>query len=83
MSTSRYTSRVKEAIHITLYPNNIKRDSGIEIPEAWMATIKKHNNKRTAKKWTTERTIHQNSKERNAAIIAFENQPITAEHSAL
>ena len=30
-----YKRRVKEAIH---------RDSGIEIPEAWMPTIKKHNN---------------------------------------
>ena len=32
--------RVKEAIHIRLHPNNINRDSGIEIPEAWMPTIK-------------------------------------------
>ena len=38
-----YTCRVKEAIHIRLQPNNINRDSGIEIPEAWMPTIKKHN----------------------------------------
>ena len=37
----RVTRRVKEAIHIGLHPNNIKRDSGIEIPEAWMPTIKK------------------------------------------
>ena len=29
-----YTSRVKKAIHKRLYPNNINRDSGIEIPEA-------------------------------------------------
>ena len=36
-----YTRRVKEAIHIRLYPNNINRDSGIEILEAWMTTIKK------------------------------------------
>ena len=34
-----YTRRVKEAIHIRLHPNNINRDSGIEIPEAWMPTI--------------------------------------------
>ena len=38
-----YTRRVKEAIHIRLHPDNINRDSGIEIPEAWMPTIKKHN----------------------------------------
>ena len=40
------THRVKEAIRMRLHPNNINRDSGIEIPEAWMPTIKKHNNKR-------------------------------------
>ncbi|RMX43173.1 hypothetical protein pdam_00009716 [Pocillopora damicornis] len=43
---SYYTRRVKEAIHIRLHPNNINRDSEIEIPEAWMLTIKKHNNRR-------------------------------------
>ena len=42
-----YTSRVKEAFHIRLHPNNINRDSGIEIPEAWMPTNKKHNNRKT------------------------------------
>ena len=41
-----YTRRVKEAIHISLHPNNINRVSGIEILEAWMPTIKKHNNRR-------------------------------------
>ena len=41
-----YTRRVKEAIHIRLHPDNINRDSVIEIPEAWMPTIKKHNNRR-------------------------------------
>ena len=65
-----YTRRVKEAIHIRLHPNNINRDSGIEIPEAWLPTIKKHNNRRAAKKRTAERTT-------------VENQPTTAEHSAL
>ena len=40
-----YIGRVKEAIHIRLHPNNINRDSRIEIPEAWMsgATIKQWN----------------------------------------
>ena len=42
-----YTRRVKEAIHIRLHPNNINRDSGIEIPEAWIPTIKKHNGRST------------------------------------
>ena len=31
-----YTRRVKESIHVRLNPSNIKRDSGIEIPEAWV-----------------------------------------------
>ena len=37
-----YTLRVKEAIHIRLHPDNINRDNIIEIPEAWMSTIKQH-----------------------------------------
>ena len=35
-----YTRRVKGAIHVRLHPNNISRDSGIEIPAAWMPTTK-------------------------------------------
>ena len=38
-----YTRRVKEAIHRRLYPDNINRDGGIEISEAWMPTIKNDN----------------------------------------
>jgi len=49
----------------------MNRDSGIEIPEAWMPTIKKHNNRRAARKLTAERTIHQNSEDRNAPIKTF------------
>ena len=44
-----YTHRVKEIIHTRLHPNNINRDSGIEIPEEWMPTIKKQNNRRATK----------------------------------
>ena len=74
-----YTRRVKEAIHIRLHPNNINRDSGIEIPEAWMPTIKQSNNKRTIRQRTAEGTKVQ----RNAPIAAVENLPIAAEHPAL
>ena len=77
-----YTRRVKEAIHIRLHPNNISRDSGIEIPEAWMPTIKKHNNSRTVRQQTAEGTTHRNSEDRNAPITSAEKQPITAEHPA-
>ena len=69
-----YTRRVKEAIPIRLHPNNINKDSAKEIPEAWMSKIKKHNNRRTVRQWTTEGTAHRNSTHRNA--------PITAEHPA-
>ena len=46
----RYTRRVKEAIHIRLHSNNINRDNGIEIPEACMPTIRKHNSRSTTKR---------------------------------
>ena len=36
-----YTRKVKEAIQMILHPDNINRDSGIKIIEAWMPTIKK------------------------------------------
>ena len=45
-----YTRRVKEAIHIRLHPNNTNRDSGIESPEAWIITIRKHNSRPTTKR---------------------------------
>ena len=64
-----YTRRVKEAIHIRLNPNNIKRDSGIEIPEAWIPTI----NSRSTTKRTYEGTTsnsRNNNEERNAPIAA-------------
>ena len=48
--THWYTRRVKEAIHIGLHPNNINRDSGIEIPEAGIPTIRKHNSRSTTKR---------------------------------
>ena len=50
--------RVKEGIDVRLHPDNINRDSGIEIPEAWMPTIKKHNNKRAVGQRTAEGASH-------------------------
>ena len=81
-----YTRRVKEAIHIRLHPDNINRDSGIEIPEAWMPTIKKHNNRRAVRQRTAEgarNSEDRKKKKKNAPIRAAENQPTTAEHHAL
>ena len=69
-----HTRRVKEAIHIRLQPNNINRDTGIEIPEAWMPTIKKHNSRRTVQQQTAEVTATRRNngtmEDRNALIIA-------------
>ena len=53
-----YTRKVNEAIHIRLHPNNINRDSGIEILEAWMPTIKRHNNRRAVRQRTAEGANH-------------------------
>ena len=47
-----YTRKVEETIHIRLHPNNINRDSQIEIPEAWMPMIKIHNNRRAVRQRT-------------------------------
>ena len=79
-----YTRRVKEAIHTRLHPNNINRDNGIEISEAWIPTIKKHKNRRPVRQRTAEGANHWvNSKDRNAPIRAVEKQLITTEHYAL
>jgi len=67
-----YTRRVKEAIHIRLHPNNINRDSGIEIPEAWIPRIRKHNSRSTTKQ-TCEGTTsnsRNNNEDQNAPIAA-------------
>ena len=65
-----YTQRVKEAIHVRLHPDNINRDGGIEIPEAWMPTIKKHNRKTVQQRITEGTTSRQNSEDLNAPITA-------------
>ena len=49
-----YTWKVKEAIHIRLNPNNINRDNGAEIPEAWMPTIRKHQSQRLCRETTEQ-----------------------------
>ena len=70
----QYTCRVKEAIQIRLHSNNINRDSGIEIPEAWIPTIRKHNSRSTTKRTLegTSSVSGNNNEDRNAPIIANE-----------
>ena len=70
-----YTRRVKKAIHIRLHPNNINRDSGIEIPEAWMPTIKKRNNRRTVQQQITEGTAYSSEQWNNRRIEMHQSQP--------
>ena len=77
------TRRVKEAIQIRLQPNNINRNSGIEIPDAWMPTIKKHSNRRAVRQRPAGGTDRGNSEDRNAPIKAVENNPLAAEHHTL
>ena len=63
-----YTRRVKEAIHILLHSDNINRDSGIEISEARMPTIKQYNPHSVPMR-TTEGTISSlDDKDRNPPI---------------
>ena len=65
-----YTHWVKGAIHIRLHPDNINRDSRIEIPEAWMPTIKKHNRRMVQQQTTEGATSRRESENRNAPITA-------------
>ena len=65
-----YTRRIKEAIHIRLHPNNINRDSGIEIPEAWIPTIKHHNSRSVRTYEGTPFNDRNNNEDQNALIAA-------------
>ena len=67
------THRVKEAIRMRLHPNNINRDSGIEISEAWMPTIKKHNNRRAVRQRTAEGANH---RVKTARIEMHQSEPL-------
>ena len=79
-----YTCRVKEAIHIRLHPDNINRDSGIEIPEAWMPTIKKQRQEsRATADCRREQTTEWKGKDWNAPIRAVEKRLITVEYHPL
>ena len=73
----------EEGIHIKLYPNNINRDSGIEISEAWMATVKKHNSwsltKRTYEGITS--ASQYNNEDGNALRTERHNVPMTKHQS--
>ena len=56
--------------HWYTHPNNINRDSGIEFPEAWIPTIKKHNSRSTTRRTCEGTTCNSrdNNEDRNAPI---------------
>ena len=64
-----------------LHPDNINRDNGIEIPEAWIPTIKKHSRRpvhhQTAEGTTSNQTSRETTSQRNNED---RNAPITADH---
>ena len=51
-----YSRRVKEVTRTRHHHNNINRDSGIEIPEAWMPTIRQLSS-RPLPQWIAEETV--------------------------
>ena len=80
-----YTKKVKEGIHIRLHPDDINMDSTIEIPEAWIPTIKV--NKVIPKRCQCRTISSLNDKDRNPPInnsfSEEQNAPIIANHGAI
>ena len=74
-----------EAVHIRLHPNNIKRESGIEIPEAWMPTIRQHKS-RSLPLGTTEGSVSSSDNTNNAldwnppTMSEVRDTPVTNNH---
>ena len=79
-----YPNRVKEETPLRFRPNNINRDSEIEISEAWMptCTIRQHNS-RSVPQRTAEETLFSSNNAKNASnrnpptISKVRNKPIT------
>ena len=67
-----YSRTVKEATHIRLHPNNINRDNGIEIPEAWMPTIRQHSSRSLP-----QRTVEGTGSSSNNTNNALDRNPPT------
>ena len=54
-----------------LHPNNINRDIGIDIAEAWLPTIKQHNSRFMRTYEATPSNNRNNNEDRNAPIAAY------------
>ena len=63
-------------MQIRKHSNNINRDTGIKIPQAWIPAIRKHNSFSATKRTYHERTSshyaasRNNNEDRNAPITA-------------
>ena len=76
--------RVKEVIHTRLHPNN-QQGNGIKIPEAWMPTIRQHDNRllpqRTVEGSVSSSHNANNALDRNALTMSEVcDTPITNSH---
>ena len=64
----RYSHSVEQAIQIRFQPNNINRDSGIDIARAWTPTIRQHNCQSVSGQ-TAEGTVYSSYNENNASDL--------------
>ncbi len=71
------TRSVIETIQIRLYPNSINRGRGIEIPEAWIPMIKKHNSQ------STKRRTYEETTSNSWNYYEVRNAPISANQHAI
>ena len=72
-----FRNGVEEAIHVILHLNNINRNSGIEIPEAWMPTIRQHSS-RSLPQRTAEGTVSPCNNSNND--LEVRDKPINSNH---
>ena len=72
-----FRNGVTEAFHIGLHPNNINWDSGTEIPEAWMPTIRQHSSPSLPQR-TAEGTVSPCNNSNSDLEVS--DKPITSNH---
>ena len=63
------TRKVKEDINIRFHPKNINRDSGIEIPEAWIPTIEQRYSRSMRTYEGTPSDDQNNNEDRNVPTL--------------
>ena len=84
-----YSRRVKEVTRTRHHHNNINNDSGIEIPEAWMPTIRRLSS-RPLPQLIAEETVPSTPNNANDALdrnpptmSAVSDTPITNNHGGI